>query len=142
MVTAIEVLEHVPDPVGFVKECLEGAGTDTIIFSQELHSGPDLDWWYLTPATGQHVSFYSRRTLATLGSQLGLTLHTSTRLHMLTRRDLPTGQFARLIRSARLTAPLYTRRRISLMHPDHRAMLARVTDSDGGEQDSPQRRER
>jgi hypothetical protein len=125
-VTAIEVLEHVPDPVSFVEECLEGAGTDTIIFSQELHDGPDADWWYLTPATGQHVSFYSARTLATLGDRLGLTLHTSPRLHMLTGRRLPHGRFARLVRSSPLSAPLYARRRTSLMHPDHREMLERL----------------
>lgn len=132
-VTAIEVLEHVPDPVEFVAESLAGAAADTIIFSQELHSGPDPDWWYLTPATGQHISFYTERTLRTLGQRLGLTLHTSPRLHMLTRRDLPAGRFAKLIRLSRLTAPLYARRRTSLMHPDHRAMLARLAGGSGGE---------
>lgn len=137
-VTAIEVLEHVPDPVAFVAECLEGAGTDTIIFSQELHTGPDPDWWYLTPATGQHVSFYSERTLATLGGRLGLHLHTSPRLHMLTRRELPAGRFGRLVRLSRLTAPLYTRRRPSLMHPDHRAMLARLAEAPGEPRQGPQ----
>jgi hypothetical protein len=123
--TAIEVLEHVPDPVAFVEECLEGAGTDTVIFSQELHTGPDPDWWYLTPATGQHVGFYSRRTLQVLADRLGLHLHTSLRLHMLTARELPDGRFDRLVRQSRLWSRWYARGRESLMHPDHRAMLAR-----------------
>ena len=131
-VTAIEVLEHVPDPVGFVQECLDGAGTDTIIFSQELHHGPDQDWWYLTPATGQHISFYTSRTLSVMGERLGLHLHSSPRLHMLTRRDLPAGRFSRLVRRSRLLAPWYARRRESLMHPDHRAMLRRLAEAGGG----------
>jgi hypothetical protein len=129
-VTAIEVLEHVTDPVGFVDECLEGTGADTVIFSQELHAGPDPDWWYLTPATGQHVSFYSARTLSTIGERLGMTLHTSPRLHMLTRRSLPPRRFERLVRRSRVSAWYFGRRRESLMHPDHRAMLARLEDPD------------
>jgi len=131
------VLEHVPDPLAFVTECLEGAGADTLIFSQELHTGPDPDWWYLAPATGQHVSFYSERTLTVIGQQLGMALHTSPRLHMLTRRNLPTGRFRRLVASARWTAPLYVRRRTPLTHVDHRAMLARLDVMRRGEQQPP-----
>ena len=47
---------------------------DVPTYSQELHTGPDPEWWYLTPATGQHVSFYSRRTLETIADRLGMTL--------------------------------------------------------------------
>lgn len=129
LVTAIEVLEHVTDPLAFIDECLAGAGADTIVFSQELHHGPDPDWWYLTPATGQHISFFSVRTLRTMAERLGMSLHRTPRLHMLTRRDLPANRFARAVRWSRLLAPRYTRRRESLVHPDHRAMLARLGQS-------------
>lgn len=125
-VTAIEVLEHVSDPVAFIDECLAGAGSDTLIFSQQLHQGPDPDWWYLTPATGQHVSFYSARTLAVLGARLGLTLHRSPLLYMLTKREVPTGKFARAVRFSRFLAPVNARRRPSLVEADHQAMLARL----------------
>ncbi len=130
-VTAIEVLEHVSDPLGFLRESLEGAGTDTVIFSQELHSGPDPEWWYLTPATGQHVSFYSLRTLETIARLLGMTLHTSPRLHMLTTRKIPPNRFRRLVRASSLTERYYRRGRQPLTHVDHREMLLRLAERRG-----------
>jgi Methyltransferase domain len=117
-VTAMEVLEHSPDPLPFIQEMLHGGDTDTLIFSQELHHGPDPSWWYLAPECGQHISFYSDRTLEEIGRQLGMQLHSAGNLHMLTRRDIATGKFARRLRFSRLAGRLTTRKLSSLTQSD------------------------
>ena len=107
VVTAIEVLEHTPDPVGFLTEILDTTGTDSVIVSQQLHNGVDPDWWYLAPATGQHIAFFSSRTMATLAEKVGATHHAAGWLHLITRRDLPAGAFARAVKkgTSRRTLP-------------------------------------
>jgi len=117
-VTAMEVLEHSPNPLPFIQEMLDGGGTDTLIFSQELHHGPDPTWWYLAPECGQHISFYSARTLEEIGRQLGMQLHSAKNLHMLTSRDIQKGRFARTLRLSRLAGPLTTRKLNSLTQTD------------------------
>ena len=117
-VTAMEVLEHSPDPLPFVQEMLDGGGADTLIFSQELHHGPDPTWWYLAPECGQHISFYSSRTIEEIGRRLGMQLHSARNLHMLTRRDIPKGKFARTLRLSRLAGRLTTRKLNSLTQTD------------------------
>jgi 2-polyprenyl-3-methyl-5-hydroxy-6-metoxy-1,4-benzoquinol methylase len=63
VVTAFEVLEHLPAP----KEDLDRliALAPAALVTSTLLYTPDqgADWWYLAPAEGQHVFFYSRRAL-------------------------------------------------------------------------------
>jgi hypothetical protein len=117
-VTAMEVLEHSPDPLPFIQEMLDGGGADTLIFSQELHLGPDPTWWYLAPECGQHISFYSSQTLEEIGRQVGMQLHSARNLHMLTRREIPSGKFARTLRFSHLTGRVTTRKLNSLTQAD------------------------
>ncbi|MCV7440541.1 class I SAM-dependent methyltransferase [Mycobacterium seoulense] len=90
-VTAFEVMEHLPDPVGFVAELLESTGTDTIIFTTELFTGeppaPEA-WWYYGFSTGQHITFYQRSTLELIGKRFGMRFYSSGMLHIWTRAKL------------------------------------------------------
>jgi len=99
-VTAFEVLEHVQDPVDFVRGCLKAHSTSTIIFSTELFSGnppAPSEWWYYAPDAGQHISFYQRRTLDFLASQMSLRLYSHGNMHMLTDRRINSRLFRLMV---------------------------------------------
>lgn len=125
-VTAIEVFEHVVDPVKFVADILDATCTDTIIFTQELHHGPDPSWWYLVPETGQHIAFYNERSLDALARRFHMSYRSAGWLHMLTSRDISQRRFAREVRLARYRAPFVRRRMASLTDSDSQLIRSRL----------------
>lgn len=87
-VTAIEVLEHVEDPIGFIQQALDLAECNTFIFTTALFNGtpPEPDkWWYYSFETGQHISFFQRRTLQAIGDKLKLNFTSAGGLHVLSK---------------------------------------------------------
>jgi hypothetical protein len=123
LVTAFEVFEHIPDPVGGVEAML--SYTDSILFGTILlpahRPAPD-DWWYYTLDTGQHVSLYSRRSLETLAARFGLRFYTNGRsYHLFCRKHLAPGAFAlaSLRPAAALAASLILMGRKSLLDEDY-----------------------
>jgi hypothetical protein len=72
LITAIEVLEHLPDPVGALAPL--AASTDLLLTTTELLPDPapqPADWWYYTLESGQHITFYTPRSLEVLAERLG-----------------------------------------------------------------------
>lgn len=103
-VTAMEVLEHVVDPASFIEEAMGATGAQTLLFTTELYEGvppcPN-DWWYYSFSTGQHISFFQRRTLELLGARLGLRFSSENGLHIFSKTkindihlNLATGRFS------------------------------------------------
>ena len=125
VITAFEVLEHLPNPVEAVESM--AARADAIFFSTELQpAGPPKpgEWWYYALESGQHISLYSRESLVRLGEKFGMKLHTNGRnLHLFTRGAVSQVKF-RLACSGRLS-PLFNfvGRRKSLNAADHRTIL-------------------
>ncbi len=88
-VTAFEVLEHIQDPVEFIRTQLAQYGSDTLFLSTELYKDkPPEDWWYYATDTGQHISFYQARTLSRIAEQLSLNLYSCGNFHIFSSRSL------------------------------------------------------
>jgi hypothetical protein len=98
-VTAIEVLEHVVDPIAFIKELLSFSASETLIFTTELYEGqppkPN-DWWYYSFATGQHIGFFQLRTLERIANDLGLNFVSANGLHMFSKKTINKFMFSLL----------------------------------------------
>lgn len=126
-VTAIEVLEHVLDPLEFITQTLAQAGTRTLIFTTELYSGePSPDWWYYAEETGQHIGFYRHDTLLVIAQRLGLSLLSHRGLHMLTDRAISASAFRWHVgRAGRILARLRPARR-SLIEADNACLRQRT----------------
>lgn len=87
-VTAMEVLEHVTDPIAFIRETMAFSGADTVLFSTELYQGTPPapgTWDYYAFSAGQHIAFYQRRTLAVMADRLGLSCASANGLHIFSR---------------------------------------------------------
>jgi hypothetical protein len=85
LITAFEVFEHLINPVEELKKMLQYS--DTIIFSTELmpQEIPDSkDWWYYGFNHGQHISFYSKKSLSTLADKFNLKYYSVRGLHIIT----------------------------------------------------------
>lgn len=130
-VTAMEVFEHLTDPVSFIEETLAFSGAHTVVFSTELYKGPPPRpdaWWYYALATGQHVGFFQRRTLEVLGARLGFQFATANGIHVFSR----TAVSERLLRAVTgrwvsHMAPWWIRRRLgSKTLCDHQLMMQRA----------------
>jgi 2-polyprenyl-3-methyl-5-hydroxy-6-metoxy-1,4-benzoquinol methylase len=65
VVTAFEVWEHYDNPENEILKIFEDLKPEYIFISTTLYSEslPDLNWWYYSFETGQHISFYSIKTI-------------------------------------------------------------------------------
>lgn len=90
-ITAFEAMEHLEDPVKFITDGLSQSKSDTFIFSTVLFEGappPPDQWWYYALETGQHIGFFQRKTLETIGKRLGMRFFSAGGLHILTKKNI------------------------------------------------------
>lgn len=124
--SAIEVFEHLPNPQEFLEASLSAFEPTALLFTTQLFEGepPHPDWWYYSFATGQHISFYQRRTLERLADIVGMELRSVGGVHLLTTEPL-SEPLLRLTgsRLLPLAAAWARRRRHSLIDADHQRAL-------------------
>src|ERR1043165_2256046 len=70
LVTAFEVLEHLDDVKGELAR-LFAPKPDHVLVGTLLHRGHRDGWWYYLLESGQHVAFYSAKTLALIAGEFG-----------------------------------------------------------------------
>jgi hypothetical protein len=90
-VTAFEVFEHLTNPRGEMQRL--SALTSCLIFSTRILPDPApplAEWWYYGLEHGQHVAFYSRKSLESLATQFGYQLSTNNQdIHLFSRKPIP-----------------------------------------------------
>ena len=132
LVTAFEVLEHLVDPVGELAPV--AAATDRLLVTTQVLPSPAPrpgEWDYYALESGQHITFYTQRSLEELARRLGFDgVVTSSLVHLFHRG--PVSRVARAL--VRRPAAGYalghlaavTDRRHSLMMRDHDAVRDRL----------------
>ena len=93
MVSMVEVLEHLTDPVSELRSIAER--TPMIFISTHLvpAGGLTLTWEYLQPETGQHIFFCTQKTLEKLAQGLEMSVTSNGQnLHVLHRSPLTLWQ--------------------------------------------------
>lgn len=88
IITALEVIEHIPNPQNFFREVLEYSSEANILVSTETFEKFSKDWWYLTEETGQHVSFFSPKTFDILAKQYGRHYTNFKDVHLFTKEPV------------------------------------------------------
>jgi hypothetical protein len=129
VVTAFEVIEHLPDPIEFVRSVLEDARSDSLLFTTELFEGDPPapgEWWYYCFEAGQHISFFQRRTLERIAARFDSNLYSNGKVHLITRRRISPWLFRLLARPAvaRVLGAIMKRRSGSLTLRDHEHLMA------------------
>lgn len=139
--TAMEVLEHVTNPIAFIEQILSFSAAKALLFTTELYEGnpPEPDsWWYYSFATGQHIAFFQRRTLKVLADRLDLHFASANGIHILSKSKvnqqllkLVTGRWGSKISIA------WARRHLSSkIMADHTFMLNKISNNQRQEHES------
>jgi len=127
LVTAFEVFEHLVDPIAGLDEILRCTGS--ILCTTDLlpEPAPKPDkWWYYGLEHGQHVSFYTRKSLEVLAEKKRLNFYTNgATVHLLTEKKISAPLFFLLARrkTAHLIAPLLINK--SLLEDDYLTVTGR-----------------
>jgi hypothetical protein len=90
-ISAIEVIEHVENPLEFIRLSMHKFNAKTIIMTTELYVGekaPNPDWWYYTFNSGQHISFFQIKTFQYISIELGLNCYFWNNIIIMTHKKL------------------------------------------------------
>jgi 2-polyprenyl-3-methyl-5-hydroxy-6-metoxy-1,4-benzoquinol methylase len=100
LVTCFEAFEHFVHPIQEIDKILRIS--DNILFSTELLPSPvprPQQWWYYGLEHGQHVSFYSVKTLNHLANKYALNFYTDNRfVHIFTKKKINETTYKFLVR--------------------------------------------
>jgi len=94
LVTAFEVLEHFTNPLENLKEVFQYA--ENAVFTTEItpESNDEIEnWWYIAQETGQHVVFYTEKSLGIIAEKFNKYYYTKDRtIHVFTESKLSENQ--------------------------------------------------
>ncbi len=73
MVIGFEVLEHFANPDAELDDLFVN-DSKILLLSTSIYSGERENWWYLSPESGQHVFFYSKKAMDLIAKKYGYTV--------------------------------------------------------------------
>lgn len=99
LITAFEVFEHLVNPLEEVDKMLRYS--DSILFSTNLIPSESINqvenWWYISEETGQHIAFYSLKSLEMIAAHFKLNLYSNgNNFHLLTKKNINSFLFSGL----------------------------------------------
>jgi hypothetical protein len=113
LITSFEIFEHFVDPLQEIEMML--SMSKNILFTTELLPTPlllDRDWHYYGLEHGQHISFYSLKTLKFIAGKYGLHLYSIGPVHLFTPRIIHPGYLKLLLKCRKLGLFLYIKKRL------------------------------
>lgn len=97
LITSFESFEHFVDPLQEIEKML--AISKNILFTTDLLPDPeDKDWWYYGFEHGQHISFYSRKSLSCIADHFGLHLCSSGNVHLFSEKKISQSVYSSLLK--------------------------------------------
>jgi hypothetical protein len=98
-ITVFEVFEHLPNPLAEIEKML--AFSTNIFFTTKLLPeqvpAPD-EWWYYGFNHGQHVSFYSRKTLEIIARKYEVNFYSFGEIHLFTKKKINRVLFSVIVK--------------------------------------------
>lgn len=87
LITSFEMMEHVENPIKKLEHIF--SLTDNFLFTTELAPKSDIkNWWYIGEEHGQHISFYTQKSLRFLAKKFHKNYFvTNNSLHLFTDKD-------------------------------------------------------
>jgi hypothetical protein len=113
LLTCFEVFEHIVDPMKEMEKMFHLS--DSILISTCLLPAsipkPE-NWWYYGLDHGQHVSFYSHKTLQYIADKYNVSYYTCGYIHMFTTKRFPKVWFKLLVKGAQYGLSAFVRYRM------------------------------
>lgn len=130
LTTSFEVFEHLAQPLAEVEEML-GFSRNILFTTDLMPARPPLPgaWWYYIPEYGQHISFYTLKTLSFIAEKFSLRFCSDGKYyHLLTEKNIPPLLFRACSRTgiARIINALSRRR--SLVQQDFTKVTGKPMD--------------
>ena len=124
VLTAFELFEHLPNPSKDIAPLL--GKSNVLIFTTTLLPEPApqaTEWWYYSPFTGQHISFYTKKALSILAEQFGLKYSGYGDFHIFVKEQIPAWKMRLAYRLAFVVNKII--RQKSLLSDDYKAITGR-----------------